>query len=48
MYCPYWGCILASGPEWQLLYGILGVYKDNGKENGNHYIWYIGLYKGIL
>ena len=27
----------------QLLYGILGLYRDNGKENGNYYRGYIGI-----
>ena len=31
---------------------MLGLYKDNGKENGNYYnvktIGYIGLYRGYI
>ena len=23
--------------QWKLLYSILGLYRDNGKENGNYY-----------
>ena len=26
--------------KWKLLYSILGLYKDNGKQNGNYYIIY--------
>ena len=31
----------------QLLYGILGIYRDTGNENGNYYIAYWG-YIGIM
>ena len=26
----------------------LGLYTDNGKENGNYYVCYIGLYRGNI
>ena len=33
--------------KWKLPYNILGLYGDNGKENGHYYIMYWG-YMGIM
>ena len=40
----YWGCIGIMEKKIEIHYGILCLYRDNGKEHGNYYS-ILGLYR---